>query len=651
MAEQKLIYSQHLRCLARLLKNTAQTAVFTYLFDEYLLLLRQGISNPGFIVSNSQIAENTGVDRSRVGIYLQKLEELGLIVISSKNVFVKADYLFAVSSLLYEKKTAAEKRAICAAFQSHDIATLIKLGLTESNDAERFFSNMPGSIMSKKQQSVENPATMRDIPQNVENTATLSKIPQTVEFPAELLDMRHVFKAVYDGFSTKSEFIARFYDKNAGKTIQEMVLNLADSIYDENPASSPSEVIKRLMDFLHFGVSKIPHFVEFSTPVNNIEKENKKRNTQSEALVKEREEKDENIEEKIEDDGLTREERSQRRKNNFKQFRTVETVEMNQPIQTLRNLSGNSPRRKSWSYPMLPVDEVDRIISDVSYAASSSFKLFINTVWWTLYDSLQNSADIDEDDEELSEEDFNIEGYGYPTEDFQHEILEVAYEEVEGYIEKGCVELDEGDSVPVTFTEMFPVELIDKIFKWEQTDLTHQESVYKISKTGIFDVTAEKVEKANQPQSREEKRAAVKDSLEYMTKLYIIRQTDNKYLRQLTPIEKLAADFIANYMKPEEREDDPILRFSADMEKENVTDEGAVNKWGWKRLLFQVGEAGYTEQEFLSCLLSNKGPTQYEQLIIQPCMFFAEGIRTLNKIHGNESVIDSITIETLRNEK
>jgi len=636
MTEQKLIYSQHLRCLARLLKNTAQTAVFTYLFDEYLLLLRQGISNPGFIVSNSQIAENTGVDRGRVEIYLRKLEELGLIVISGKNVFVKADYLFAVSSLLYEKKTAIEKRAVCTAFQNNDIATLNKLGLTECKEAERFFSNMPGSIESKKQQNVENPAT-------------LSNILQTDEYPAELLDMRHIFKAVYDVFSTKSEFVARFYDKNAEKTTQETVLKLADSIYDENTASSLSEVIKRLMDFLRFGVSKIPHFVEFPTPVINIEKENNKRNIQSEALVKERGEQNEKDDNEIEDDGLTREERSQKRKNIFEQFRTVEAVEMTQAVSTVRNSSEISSRRKSWSYPMLPVDEVDRIISDVSYAASSPLKLFINTVWWTLYDSLQNSEDFDED-EELSE-DFDIEGYGYPIEDFQQNILETAYEEVQGNMEKGCVELEGGESIPVTFTEMFSVDLLDKIFKWEQTDLSHQESVYKISKSGIFDVTAERVERANQPQTREEKRTAVKDSLEYMTKLYLIHNTGHAYLRLLTPIEKLAANFIIAYMKPDKREGDPILRFSADPEKENVTSEGAINKWGWKQVVLKVTDAGYTTQEFLSCLLSNKGPTQYEQLIIQPCMFFAEGIRTLNKVHGDESIIDSITIESLREDE
>ena len=149
-----LIYSQHLRCLARLLKNTAQTEVFTYLFDEYLHLLRQGYTNPGITKSMITIAENTGVYRGRVEDRLKELAELRLIKIVGKVIYVEADFLYALANLLYSKTTATEKKAVCAAFQNKDFDSLKKLGLEEVSDVDKRFSQMNGSIMPTSQQSV-----------------------------------------------------------------------------------------------------------------------------------------------------------------------------------------------------------------------------------------------------------------------------------------------------------------------------------------------------------------------------------------------------------------------------------------------------------------------------------------------------------------
>ena len=314
----------------------------------------------------------------------------------------------------------------------------------------------------------------------------------------------------------------------------------------------------------------------------------------------------------------------------------------------------SSKKLSGYSYPIIPEQEVDRIVSDIQYAVSDSLKLFINTVWFMLEEYLQDNPS--EQDEEETSVITDISGYTFPVEDFQSEILNVAYEEVEGYVEKGCIELDNGETLSLQFKEMFPANLISKVFKWERTELSQGEAVYKISQKGIYDVLAEKVQRANQPETREERRKATYDGFEYMTKLYCLSMDSNKG-SQFTPIEKIISQFISDYMEPDESNPDLLepdvkwYRFHVRQGADGISDEGALTKLHWKLFKKQVSDAGYTEQELLSCLLNNKGPTQYEQLIIQPCMFFAEGIRTLNKIHGHKSIIDEAEVdihETLR---
>lgn len=613
----------------------------------YLLCQRQAKmikgKSPSFKISANFIAAKHSLNWRSVNATLDQFQQIGLIKIDDNICEFNSAMYESLMEAFCKLETTEDKTKFRDALLSNDFDTLSEMGYVLSEDFESNVTENRGWMPQNAEPSVKIHNPLQKCRTLCKNTQPYVNLHNPLQiYTSELcknaepsVKMQNFVRFITEKMVNEAHEIPSL--ESILETIQSdpELLSLTDAIFGKNDEQG----YVKMQNWLCIFAELLLHF--YITANNN--KENKKRNTQSSALVKEKNQRTD--EEEIEDDGLTREERSQKRKKIFEQFRTVETVEMIQPTETLRELSENSSKRKNWSYSMLSIDEVDRIISDVSYAASSPFKLFINTVWWTLYDSLQNSVEVDEDDE-LSEE-FDIEGYGYPVEDFQQNILETAYEEVEGNIEKGCIELEDGETIPVTFTEMFPIELLDKIFRWEQQDLTHQESVYKISKTGIFDVTAEKVEKANQPETREEKRTAVKDGLEYMTKLYLIQSTGNGYLRLLTPIERIAANFIVNYMKPERRDDDPIRRFSADTEKTNVTPEGAVNKWGWKQVVNDVTEAGYTIQEFLSCLLSNKGPTQYEQLIIQPCMFFAEGIRTLNKVHGDDSIIDSITIESL----
>ena len=452
---------------------------------------------------------------------------------------------------------------------------------------------------------------------------------------AQLLIPQHVFEPILSVFPSKTDFLEAFYHQNGAISAKQTILDAADIIYDAKSANSASEMIEKMMILQHFWMLQYQQNDAISATVINSREENKKRNTQSEALVKEKEGFSEDEDENDEED-----------EEFFSGFgKPLEVVELKQ-FGTVKELSEPSSKRRALSYPMFTVEEVDRIVSDLDYAATSSLKLFINTVWWTLSDYMQDSLESDEDDDELSDV-VNIEGYGFPVEDFQKEILEVAYEEVEGYMDKGCIETEDGQSVSVSFTEMFPFELLGSIFKWKKKAMSYDETVYVISKNCIYNISAEKIERACQPETREEKRAAIQDSLLYMTKLYLIQNSKRPEFDQLTPIEKIAARCIKTYLVPEET-NNGTLRFCINKESDSISDEGLVVKNSWRTLKSMIQKQGYTEQEFLSCLLNGKTPNQYEQLTIQPCMFFADGIRALNRVHGHESVIDSLNIENIQ---
>lgn len=640
MAERSNPYSQHFRCMPRLLQNSVRNDIFMFLLDEHLQQLHQKQGAPVIAISNREIGEKAGVNRNIVPSHLEGLQRLNLISLQKRFCTINVNFLISVVSLFNEQTNADGYQKVRSAFLAGDIERLEELGLKKSKNGNRELLALEGTI--------ENAQMCATLPISVPNG---SNVCQDANICATLPIFKQLgtyLGSLKKAFDTPDELYNAISSNFSSPNAQMCAKKFANMIFDAQMCATDelkSEALEMIVQLftemtilggLNIGVSGMPICVPSGTDLshrNKYIKENKKEIIQSEALAKEKtkEVEDENDEED---------------KDFFSGFgKPLEVVELKQ-FGTVKELSELSSKRRALSYPMFTVEEVDRIVSDLDYAATSPLKLFINTVWWILSDYVQESIEPDEDDEDLPEI-INIEGHGFPIEDFQKEILEVAYEEVEGYMDKGCIETEDGQSISVSFTEMFPFELLGSIFKWEKKALSHDESVYKISKNGIYDISAEKIERACQPETREEKRAAIQDSLQYMTKLYLIHAFKRTELDQLTPIEKIAARCIKAYLIPEET-DSGTFRFSINKESDAISNEGSIVKNSWRTLKSMIQKHGYTEQEFLSCLLNSKAPNQYEQLTIQPCMFFADSIRILNKLHGHESIIDNLRIEDLK---
>ena len=108
----------------------------------------------------------------------------------------------------------------------------------------------------------------------------------------------------------------------------------------------------------------------------------------------------------------------------------------------------------------------------------------------------------------------------------------------------------------------------------------------------------------------------------------------------LTSMENIVKYCIHQFLIPEPTEDG-YSRFVINKESPAITDEGALTKTAWRQLQELLKDYHISEQHFLSCLMGNPVPNQYEQLTIQPCMFYADGIRAFNKLRSEVSQIDN----------
>lgn len=296
------------------------------------------------------------------------------------------------------------------------------------------------------------------------------------------------------------------------------------------------------------------------------------------------------------------------------------------------------PVRDQENYPFFFPQEVDEFINNLELAKTSPLKLFLYNLWGYASDMTYEGydRDFDEDDEDnLSEEEFFDPDGSIITKTEYRQLLLESYEQTAADIEKGCIELDE-ETVSLSIKEIFPRRLLFKIFDWENVALNCREMSVVISKSRIRNIEATSIQAVHQPKTREEKRQAAREGRVLMKRLYKAKHDETLY-SQLTPIEKIAADVIAQYYIPNPDKED-----RAPFAHKNGL---IMVKEGWRALKAQIKRAGLKESDFLSSLLNNKGPNDGEQLILQEPLFFCEGLKAVNEAYQQISILDSIKID------
>lgn len=600
-----IIYSQHLRCLARLLKNPTLYSVFTFLFDEYLLQVRKGLEEPIIRFNQSQIANNSGVNRGEVAKYVVKLEELGLVTLKGKQCKIHSKYLLAVSQLFYQTTDNEVRELICDAFRANQRERLEAIGLKLQDNADAIFGSLTGGVSENRQFGDSNE-------KSVGKPTVFEKVSENRQFLLKIREM----------YGSKEELKNAILSKSVGKPTVLVVDDYVDLVFDDDY----NGIIPDLGQFLSFTFDfclekvsenrqlkcrKTDSFAEKSVgkPTPEINRINKKRNNnESEPELE--------LEEEVFE--------------GFDSFQVIDLIKPDEEISQEGLRKGQEP-----VYPFLPVEQVEEIVNNIEVAKQSSFRLFLFNLWGYASDMTNEGYDQfpDEEDEqepfsETEEEFFDPEGCLITRSDYRQLLLE-SYEQTQADIEKGEMEYGE-ETLSLSLTEMFPRNLLFKILDWKETAMSCKESSVIISKAGIRNIEAEELSSVEQPKTREEKRQAAKEGRELMVQLHAAKQDNNLY-SQLTPIEKIAADIVEDYFQPnpDKESRDPFVFRSRNI----------LTKDEWRVLKFQMVKAGVKVSEFLSCLLNNDGPNDGDQLSLQMPMFYAEGIRHWNEVHQETSVL------------
>lgn len=624
-----IIYSQHLRCLARLLKNPTLYSVFTFLFDEYLLQVRKGLGKPIIRFNQSQIANNSGVNRGEVTRYVVKLEELGLVTLKDQHCKIHSEYLLAVSQLFYQTTDNDVRELICDAFRANQRERLEAIGLRLHDNADTIFSSLTGGLSENRQfedcgeKSVGKPTVFEKVSENRQFQGETSKsVGKPTLFDQKLSENRQFLLKIREMYGSKEELKNAILSKSVGKPT---VLDMGDYVNlvfdDDYNGIIPDwgQFLSFTFDFCLEKVSenrqlkcrKTDTFAEKSVgkPTPEINRINKKRNNNESEPELEPEE------EVFED---------------FDSFKIINLIKPDGEISQESLRISQDP-----VYPFLPVEQVEEIVNNIETAKQSPFKLFLFNLWGYAsdmtnegYDKFVNEEGEQEPFSETEEEFFDPEGCLITRSDYRQLLLET-YEQTQADIEKGEMEYGEG-TLSLSLTEMFPRNLLFKILDWKEIAMSCKESSVIISKAGIRNIEAEELSSVEQPKTREEKRQATKDGRELMTRLYVAKQDNNLY-SQLTSIEKIAADMVDEYFQPnpDKESRDPFV-----FKSRNI-----LTKDEWRGLKFQMAKAGVKVSEFLSCLLNNDGPNDGDQLSLQMPMFYAEGIRHWNEVHQETSVL------------
>ena len=627
--------------------------VFLVLYGTY----REHIINNGVDAGNcsiglNQLSKFSTVEKSTALKCFNALVEMGLVYGRKTE---GGDFSFRINVDLYESailyldtqiSSTKQEQLFLKAFQNNDKRALSEMGFQVQKGQLRNFSQRPAARSTMPQGGgkfthlVENSPTFDE-----EGGGKFTHLVENSPNQTEVGENSTTFEGLH---LSDAEKVVEFYTTSMVKEFQKWAkippLLILQRL-GRDTLSDCSQILLELEDMTHELIhAKV---VEFSqqvgenspssggifakTPSQHAEvqeiaspnKYNKyiKKINQNEVLEKEKEKKEKDFE--LDEDFEPC----------FNFHEPLPTIELKGvgPVEEL-------PVRDQENYPFFFPQEVDEFINNLELAKTSPLKLFLYNLWGYASDMTYEGydRDFDEDEEDnLSEEEFFDPDGSIITKTEYRQLLLESYEQTAADIEKGCIELDE-ETVSLSIKEIFPRRLLFKIFDWENVALNCREMSVVISKSRIRNIEATSIQAVHQPKTREEKRQAAREGRVLMKRLYKAKHDETLY-SQLTPIEKIAADVIAQYYIPNPDKED-----RAPFAHKNGL---IMVKEGWRALKAQIKRAGLKESDFLSSLLNNKGPNDGEQLILQEPLFFCEGLKAVNEAYQQISILDSIKID------
>ncbi len=294
-------------------------------------------------------------------------------------------------------------------------------------------------------------------------------------------------------------------------------------------------------------------------------------------------------------------------------------------------------------YPKIPESEVRHIMGDIEYASTDPLKLFIHMIWLILEDNLDEDFEVNEDGAAPKKRD--IRKRIYRAEDFEPQILRVAYEEIEGFIAKGEIDLDDNSGMPLTFSEIFPYDMVRKAVRWKIHAVSRRDRFVPLSSVEFYNILERPSDLVKKPNNNGERAAARADSEEYMQKIWFIKKK-NLTQYKLTDCEEIMWNFMDRYLVLATNfEGNPAMTLN--MKAEGVNKSMTLAPEHWRMRVYEAVQKGMCEDDLFDIIFSNTRTNEYGNTKVNNCLFLASAVRVVNYKYGQHSVIDSVKLDEI----
>ena len=593
-------YNPIYREVLELLPNNTDVVIFDKFWHEYVARVR-GNRSLYFQLSARDIERRTEIGHNHASKHIKRMVEIGILLQDGKNFSVAGDYVLSLLNT-YRSIDDCDREDFRAAVNTHDIDALEGFGFVQYDG----ITSELKYLSAKTEGGLNLTQVGENSPERVKNNPSGLKITQLDSIAPTIINNYRA--RVHENYT-----VTQVVEAICG--ISGLNLTQVDIISPAAEIFSDAETISRDAEFILFilatqispeGGLNLIHPVGQNSPTSglklthrNIIKENNDENDgmpSASYIGGENDLKDKKVEELPSDE-----------------FKNID-------------MAGYSQAKLKSQLPLYTSQEIQEILNNPQEAITSNDKLFIRVLW----NIAKEQAALDYDDQEIE---VDVEGYKFPAERFQRDILSQALEETNEIIEQGLLSTGK-ENLPVELEELQP-DQVSLIVDWETGK--DSEGSYIVGSTSRFHkIYSEAVEAPRRKRGRGN--AEERDKAKAYFR-YILKCTDEEY-DQLSDIEAAIYNFAHDFLEVNYDEGEVTgLQDSEDLQQKFISPER------YTAFIASLSESGIniTKEDFESVLnqaersmtgsLEHIGETMYS-------IFSYEKIQAWIQKHGLQSPIN-----------
>ena len=544
-----IAYNQDYVIGPQLIGKPSDQVVFLYFWNMYCTKLRYKQS-PYVKVNVSRIHEQRNLDEKTIKKSIAHLQDIGLLSVDDDDMcLVNGGRYAGLVKAFNELEDGDKVDRFIKAVDEHDDSTLKRLGFGGDCVIAEVLEELKGSPIGYDTEQSQNPGKIPTEPEKSQLDRIFTDNPGII--PTALYNSVAICK--------NTELTGKIPDV-LQKCVQTIINDLGELRSIVASESNPGNLLVSLENYLAIREkSQIDGQKSGKNPeqkINNINKDEINDGMPSASYIGgENDLKDKKVEELPSDE-----------------FKNID-------------MAGYSQAKLKSQLPLYTSQEIQEILNNPQEAITSNDKLFIRVLW----NIAKEQAALDYDDQEIE---VDVEGYKFPAERFQRDILSPALEETNEIIEQGLLSTGK-ENLPVELEELQP-DQVSLIIDWETGK--DSEGSYIVGSTSRFHkIYSEAVESPRRKRGRGN--AEERDKAKAYFR-YILKCTEDEY-DQLSDIEAAIYNFAHDFLEVDYDEGEVIgLRDSEDLQQKFISPER------YTAFIASLSESGIniTKEDFESVL-------------------------------------------------